>query len=92
MKIFIINGPNLNLLGTRDPAVYGSETLDDILAEIKEAGKKKGVEVDFFQSNYEGSIIDTLHEARANYDGIIINPGAFTHYSYAIPRGISGFG
>ena len=84
MKILVINGPNLNLLGKRAPEIYGKDTLESILAELEEAGKKKGVDVDAFQSNNEGKIIDKLHEARSIYDGVIINPGAYTHYSYAI--------
>ena len=84
MKILIINGPNLNLLGVRDQSVYGKDTLDDIMKEACEEGARLGFGVDTFQSNHEGSIIDRLHEAREQYDGVIINPGALTHYSYAV--------
>ena len=82
MKILIINGPNLNLLGKRDASIYGSETLSDINDFIKKHFDKDGF--DFFQSNHEGDIIDKVHQASDNYSGIVINPGAYAHYSYAI--------
>lgn len=84
MKILVINGPNLNLLGSRAPETYGRDTLESIITELELAGRKRGIDVDSFQSNNEGKLIDKLHEARGIYDGIIINPGAYTHYSYAI--------
>jgi 3-dehydroquinate dehydratase-2 len=87
MRIYVINGPNLNLLGTRETEFYGKQTLTEINAEIAEKFKKH--EFEFFQSNSEGAIIDKLHEARENADGIIINAGAFTHYSYAIRDAIA---
>ena len=83
-KILVINGPNLNLTGTRKTDIYGTMTLTDIVAEIKEKGAQIGFSCDHFQSNHEGAIIDTLHSARGVYDGIVINAGAYTHYSYAI--------
>ena len=83
-KILIINGPNLNLTGTRKTDIYGTMTLADIVTEIKEKGEELGFSCDHFQSNHEGAIIDTLHAARGVYDGIVINAGAYTHYSYAI--------
>lgn len=83
-KILVINGPNLNLTGTRKTDIYGTMTLTDIVAEIKEKGAQIGFSCDHFQSNHEGAIIDTLHAARGVYDGIVINAGAYTHYSYAI--------
>lgn len=83
-KILVVNGPNLNMLGKREPGVYGNETLADIETKVTEKAKKLGVEVEFFQSNHEGAIIDRIHEAFGKIDGIIINPGAFTHYSYAV--------
>lgn len=83
-KILIINGPNLNLTGTRKTDVYGTDTLADIVAEIKQKGEEIGFSCDHFQSNHEGAIIDKLHAARSEYDGIVINAGAYTHYSYAI--------
>jgi len=84
MKFLVINGPNLNMTGKREPEIYGSETLDDINAEIKAFAEEKGAQVDFYQSNHEGAIIDTIHASMGVYDGIVMNPGAYTHYSYAI--------
>ncbi|HBI03216.1 MAG TPA: type II 3-dehydroquinate dehydratase [Paenibacillaceae bacterium] len=83
-KILIINGPNLNMLGIREPGIYGSATLKDVEESLKRLSAELGVEVDFFQSNYEGAIIDRIHQAFGECDGLVINPGAFTHYSYAI--------
>lgn len=88
-KILIINGPNLNLLGERDTGVYGKETLDSINLQIKEKASKMNLECDFFQSNCEGEIIDAIQTSRKNYDGVIINAGALTHYSYAIADAIT---
>ncbi len=87
-KVLIINGPNLNLLGTREPGIYGSQTLEDINNKVIEEAKKLGIQVSFFQSNHEGEIIDKIHAARGTFDAIIINPGAYTHYSYAISDAI----
>lgn len=91
MKITIINGPNLNLLGVREPEIYGRDTLQDIENRIREALKNSGVELSFYQSNSEGEIIDLLHDARYRHeaDGIVINPGSYSHYSYAIRDAIS---
>lgn len=89
MKILVINGANLNMLGVREPEIYGRETLGDINAYIKEYADKRGVQTEFFQSNHEGDIIDKIHSAHKNFDGAIINPGAYTHYSYAIADAIS---
>lgn len=83
-KILVIHGPNLNLLGEREPGVYGNDTLDSINKEISDEAKVLGLTCDFFQSNHEGAIIDEIQNARKLYNGIIINPGAYTHYSYAI--------
>ncbi|WP_042271951.1 type II 3-dehydroquinate dehydratase [[Clostridium] dakarense] len=83
MKIIVINGPNLNMLGKREPGIYGNETLDDLRKYVKDEFKDD-VDIEFFQSNHEGYIIDKLHEANEEFDGVVINPGAFTHYSYAI--------
>ena len=82
--IVVINGPNLNLLGEREPEIYGSQTLEELNREIEEYVDGKDVELKFFQSNHEGEIIDLLHKFRNDSDGFILNPGAFTHYSYAI--------
>ena len=84
MKILIINGPNLNMLGIREPEKYGNETLDDINDKIKNYCDANNISVEFYQSNIEGEIINKVHSARGNFDGIIMNAGAFTHYSYAI--------
>lgn len=89
MNILIINGPNLNLLGKREPKIYGSETLDEIKQWLCEQPETAGLELRFFQSNHEGAIIDTLHKSMDWADGILINPGAFTHYSYAISDAIA---
>ncbi len=84
MKILVLNGPNLNMTGIRKKDVYGSETLEDINAELRAYGEAKGAKMYFFQSNHEGAIIDVIHESRSAYDGVVINAGAYTHYSYAI--------
>ena len=83
-RILVINGPNLNLLGTRDPGTYGSGTLDDLVASCRSWGEDLGLEIRSFQSNHEGAIIDGLHDARDAFDGVVINPGAYAHTSYAI--------
>ena len=92
MKILIINGPNLNMLGKREPDIYGSQTLEQINVEIAAFAAKKGVSVEFFHSNSEGGIIDRLHAAAGQFDGVILNAGAYTHYSYAIADAISSAG
>ena len=84
MKIMVINGPNLNLLGIREPDIYGEKTLADLEDMIESHCREKGIETITLQSNSEGEIIDFIHHALGNYDGIVINPGAYTHYSYAI--------
>lgn len=89
-KVIIINGPNLNLLGTREKDVYGTETLEEIAKKVLVEGERLNVDVDFVQSNHEGEIIDKIHEARGKYDAIIINPGAYTHYSIAIRDAVKG--
>lgn len=83
-KILVLNGPNLNLLGTREKEIYGNETLQDIAEKTIETGQRLGMDVDFIQSNHEGELIDKIHSAREQYNMIIINPGAYTHYSIAI--------
>lgn len=91
MKIAIVNGPNLNLLGRREPSVYGTDTLEDIERLIRGATADIDVALEFFQSNSEGGIIDQLHTSRyeGNVDAIVINPGAYTHYSIAIRDAIA---
>ncbi|MGI6669191.1 MAG: type II 3-dehydroquinate dehydratase [Acetivibrionales bacterium] len=83
-KVLVINGPNLNLLGTREKDVYGAATLSDIASSVAKEAQALGMDVDFIQTNYEGEIIGKIHEARGKYDAIILNPGAYTHYSLAI--------
>ena len=87
MKILIINGPNLNLLGKREPEIYGSETFEDYLKTLKKGFDQ--IDISYFQSNSEGSIIDKIQECGFDYDGIILNAGAYTHYSYAIADAIA---
>ena len=92
MRILIINGPNLNLIGKREPEVYGSETLDDIMEWFEASPEMREHELEHFQSNHEGAIIDRLHNAMGQSDGIIINPGAYSHTSYAIRDAITSVG
>lgn len=84
LRILVVNGPNLNLQGVREKEVYGSLTLKEINDLISAAFKNKAVNIDFFQSNIEGEIINRLHESLGRYDGVVINPGAYSHYSLAI--------
>lgn len=88
-KILVINGANLNMLGIREPEIYGKETLETLCEKIRKKADLLKVEVDFYQSNIEGEIINKIHSAYKNFDGIIINPGAHTHYSYAIHDAIA---
>lgn len=85
MNLLILNGPNLNLLGIREPAIYGSETYGDLVDKIQAHGREIGVSADVRQSNHEGTLVDWIQEARGHYDGIVINPAAYTHTSIAIP-------
>lgn len=87
MKLIIINGPNLNLLGTREPEIYGRQTFEEYFTELK--GKYPQVELSYFQSNHEGSLIDKLHEVGFSYDGIIVNLAGYTHTSVALADAIS---
>ena len=91
-KVLVVNGPNLNLLGRREPEVYGTVTLDDINTKLQSCADELKLEVKFFQSNSEGAIIDFLHKEGFDADGLIINAGALTHYSYAIRDAITSVG
>lgn len=82
--IYVLNGPNLNLLGTRQPEIYGQETLEDVKRLCISTGRDAGVEIRFHQSNHEGALVDLIHEARSQAAGIVINPAAYTHTSVAI--------
>ena len=84
MRILVLNGPNLNLLGTREPEKYGNQTLSDIESFIRKEAENLGVEVDFYQSNIEGELVTAIQSAKGNFDGIIMNPAAYTHTSVAI--------
>ena len=84
MNILVINGPNLNLLGVREPDLYGKQDYTALVALVEETCAQEGMEVEVFQSNHEGAILDAIHAADGVYDAIVLNPGAYTHYSYAI--------
>ena len=88
-KILVINGPNLNLLGEREPGVYGSDTYETLCEMIMDRADELNVKCEIFQSNHDGAIIDRLHAARTGFDGVILNAGAYTHYSFAIRDAIS---
>ncbi len=89
MRILVLNGPNLNMLGTREPHIYGATTLADIERALITRATPHGISIDFVQSNHEGVIIDIIQQHQPSTNGIIINPGAFTHYSYAIRDALS---
>jgi 3-dehydroquinate dehydratase II len=92
MKIQVINGPNMNMLGVREPEIYGSLSLEEINNQLTRKGEELGLTLNFFQSNHEGDIIDKIQECYGNTDGIVINPGAYTHYSIAIRDAIASVG
>ncbi|TCS84017.1 type II 3-dehydroquinate dehydratase [Tepidibacillus fermentans] len=89
-KVLVLHGPNLNLLGKREPQIYGTTSLEELHQQMTDLGLRIDLDLTFFQSNHEGKLIDQIHEAMGVYDGLIINPGAFTHYSYAIRDAIAG--
>ena len=90
MRLLILNGVNLNLTGTRSPAIYGAQTLEDINREIAAFAAELGAQCDFLQTNFEGELVEAIHKAVGVYDGIVLNAGAWTHYSYAIHDAIEG--
>lgn len=92
MKILVLNGPNINMLGIREPDIYGRETYDDLCRKIKNYAKKKGVEVKLFQSNHEGDLVDEIQAAYNKFDGIVINPAAYTHTSVALLDAVKAVG
>jgi 3-dehydroquinate dehydratase-2 len=89
--VLLLHGPNLNLLGDREPAVYGTATLDDHVDAARAAAKERGLELEHLQSNHEGVLVDAIHAARRRVAAIVINPGAFTHYSWAIHDALAAF-
>ena len=91
-RILVLNGPSLNLLGERNPDLYGSQTLSDLIHDLQAAASERAVQISHLQSNSEGELIGALHDAMGWADGIIINPAAFTHYSYAIRDAIEAIG
>jgi len=91
-KILVVNGPNLNLLGTREPEIYGHLTLNEIQERLSDSARQNGIELVFFQSNHEGALIDFIQRESSKAIGMIINPAAFTHYSYAIRDAIAAVG
>ena len=92
MKILVINGPNMNMLGVREPEIYGSETYTELVNKIAVYAKSRNVQAEFFQSNHEGAIVDEIQNALGNFDGIIINPAAYTHTSVAIRDALAAVG
>jgi 3-dehydroquinate dehydratase-2 len=90
MRVLLLNGPNLNLLGQREPGLYGAQTLAQIEADLQQQAAALGVELDAFQSNHEGALVDRIHGARAEADGILINAGAYTHTSIALRDALLG--
>ncbi|MBE7020327.1 MAG: type II 3-dehydroquinate dehydratase [Ruminococcaceae bacterium] len=91
-KVLVINGPNLNMLGVREPEIYGKMTLEDINSLILKKAEELNIQVKFYQSNIEGEIVNSIHSAYNNFDGIIINPGAYSHYSGAIYDALKAVG
>ena len=89
MKFLVLSGPNINMLGVREPGIYGSDSYDDLVRACEEKGKELGVETEIYQSNHEGDLIDKIQEAYGKVDGIIFNPGGYTHTSVALRDAIS---
>jgi 3-dehydroquinate dehydratase II len=89
--VLLLSGPNLNLLGDREPEIYGTETLEDHVAAARTTASERGLELEHLQSNHEGDLIDAIHGARSRCAGIVINPGAFTHYAWAIHDALAAF-
>ena len=92
MKLLVINGPNLNMLGIREPSHYGRQTYADLIKKIADHCEKKGIEVETYQSNHEGDLVDKIQSADQNADGIVINPGAYTHTSIALLDAVKSVG
>ena len=92
MKILVLNGPNMNLLGLREPEIYGRETYDSLCEKIRSHAVQRGVEVSFYQSNHEGSLVDAIQDAYGKYDGIVFNPAAYTHTSVALQDALKAVG
>ena len=84
MRILILNGPNINLLGLREPGIYGTDSFADLLALVRRTGEEEGIEIETFQSNHEGALVDRVQESMGRVDGIVFNPGAYTHTSIAL--------
>ena len=92
MKILVLNGPNINMLGIREPGIYGKNTYADLLALLEKTAQEEGIEMEHFQSNHEGSLVDKIQEAYGRFDGIVINPAAYTHTSVAILDALKAVG
>lgn len=91
MLILLLSGPNLNLLGTREPDVYGTDTLDDCVGDARIAAERVGCELEHLQSNHEGELVDAVQRARGRCDAVIVNPGALTHYSYSLADALAAY-
>ncbi|MCF8543992.1 MAG: type II 3-dehydroquinate dehydratase [Ilumatobacteraceae bacterium] len=91
LKILLVNGPNLNLLGSREPEIYGTATLEDLIAAASQAAVAAGFTLDAFQSNSASELVNKIHDARSKYSAIMINPGAFTHYAWSISDALTAF-
>jgi 3-dehydroquinate dehydratase-2 len=89
--VLLLSGPNLNLLGDREPETYGTDTLDDLVEDARAAAEKHGLELEHYQSNHEGEVVDAIQGARGRCAAIVINPGAFTHYSFAVADALAAF-